>query len=110
MLTFHLKSSFPIFKTAMVSTLLIGTVQLMTGCDSQPSSSNNDGIAQTNTAQTNTVDKDMAKNDEMSVNPPPTDTSAMDKAQTNEAADIANEQTVSPSGYQKLSFGQVITP
>ena len=110
MLTFHLKSSFPIFKTAMVSTLLIGTVQLMTGCDSQPSSSNNDGIAQTNTAQTNTVDKDMAKNDEMSVNPPPTDTSAMDKAQTNEAADIANEQTVSPSGYQNLSFGQVITP
>ena len=110
MLTFHLKSSFPIFKTAMVSTLLIGTVQLMIGCDSQPSSSNNDGIAQTNTAQTNTVDKDMAKNDEMSVNPPPTDTSAMDKAQTNEAADIANEQTVSPSGYQNLSFGQVITP
>ncbi|KAA0935021.1 hypothetical protein [Psychrobacter sp. ANT_H59] len=110
MLTFHSKSSLPIIKTAVISTLLIGTVQLMTGCDSQPSSLNNDGIAQTNTAQTNTVDKDMAKNDEMSVNPPPTDTSAMDKAQTNEAADIANEQTVSPSGYQNLSFGQVITP
>ena len=110
MLIFHLTSSLTIIKTAVISTLLIGTVQLMTGCDSQPSSSNNDGIAQTNTAQTNTVDKDMAKNDEMSVNPPPTDTSAMDKAQTNEAADIANEQTVSPSGYQNLSFGQVITP
>ncbi|WP_201590795.1 hypothetical protein [Psychrobacter sp. Pi2-51] len=105
MLIFHLTSSLPIIKTAVISTLLIGTVQLMTGCDSQPSSSNNDG-----TAQTNTVDKDMAKNDEMSVNPSPTDTSAMDKAQTNEAADIADEQTVSPSGYQKLSFGQVITP
>lgn len=89
----------------MVSTLLIGTVQLMIGCDSQPSSSNNDG-----TAHTNTVDKDMAKNNEMSVNPALTDTSVMDKTQTNEAADIANEQTVSPSGYQKLSFGQVITP
>ncbi len=81
MLIFHLTSSLPIIKTAVISTLLIGTVQLMTGCDSQSSSSNNDAIVQTNTAQTNTVDKDMAKNDEMSVNPSPTDTSAMDKAQ-----------------------------
>jgi hypothetical protein len=105
MLIFHLTSSLPIIKTAVISTLLIGTVQLMTGCDSQPSSSNNNG-----TAQTNTVDKDKAKNDEMSVNPAPTDTSAMDKAQTNKAAGIADEQIVSPSGYQKLSFGQVITP
>lgn len=105
MLFFHLKSSFPIFKTAMASALLIGTVQLIVGCDSQPSSSNSDG-----TAQTNNIDKDMAKNDEMSVNSAPTNTSAMDKAQTNEAADIADEQIVSPSGYQKLSFGQVITP
>ena len=105
MLTFHSKSSLPIIKTAVISTLLIGTVQLMIGCDSQPLSSNNDG-----TAQTNTVDKDMAKNDEMSVNPALTDTSVMDKAQTNEAADIADEQIVSPSGYQRLSFGQVITP
>ena len=105
MLFFHLKSSFPIFKTAMASALLIGTVQLIVGCDSQPSSSNSDG-----TAQTNNIDKDMAKSDEMSVNSAPTNTSAMDKAQTNEAADIADEQIVSPSGYQKLSFGQVITP
>ena len=89
----------------MASALLIGTVQLIIGCDSQPSSSNNDG-----TAQTNNIDKDMAKNDEMSVNPAPTDTSAMDKAQTNEVADIVDKQIVSPSGYQKLSFGQVITP
>ena len=105
MLFFHLKSSFPIFKTAMASALLIGTVQLIVGCDSQPSSSNSYG-----TAQTNNIDKYMAKNDEMSVNSAPTNTSAMDKAQTNEAADIADEQIVSPSGYQKLSFGQVITP
>ena len=95
----------PIIKTAMASALLIGTVQLIIGCDSQPSSSNNDG-----TAQTNNINKDMAKNDEMSVNPAPTDTSAMDKAQTNEVADIVDKQIVSPSGYQKLSFGQVITP
>ncbi|MFZ2553900.1 hypothetical protein [Psychrobacter urativorans] len=101
----HLKSALPIFKTAMVCTLLIGTMQLMIGCDLQPSSSNNDG-----TTQKNNTDIDMAENDELSVNPTPTDTSAMDKAQNNEAADIADEQIVSPSGYQKLSFGQVITP
>ena len=101
----HLKSPLPIFKTAMVSTLLIGTMQLMIGCDSQPSSSNNDG-----TTQMDNTYIDGADNDELSVNPTPTDTSAMDKAQTNEAADIADEQIVSPSGYQKLSFGQVITP
>lgn len=101
----HLKSALPIFKTAMVYTLLISTMQLMIGCDSQPSSSNNDG-----TTQMDNTDIDGADNDELSVNPTPTDTSAMDKAQTNEAADIADEQIVSPSGYQKLSFGQVITP
>ena len=97
--------SLPIIKTAMASALLIGTVQLIIGCDSQPSSSNNDG-----TVQTDNVYNDMAKSDKVSVNPAPTDTSAMDKTQAKEAADIANEQIVSPSGYQKLSFGQVITP
>ena len=55
------------------------------------------------------IDKDVAKNDDMSVNPAPIDMSAINKAQTNEAANIADEQIVSPSGYQKLSFGQVIT-
>ena len=105
MLFFHLKSSLPVFKKAMASALLMGTVQLMTGCDSQPSSSNNDG-----TAQTNNIDKDMAKNDEMSVNLAPTDSSAKDETQANDAANIADEQIVSPSGYQKLSFDQVITP
>ncbi|WP_333954230.1 hypothetical protein [Psychrobacter sp. S4(2024)] len=105
MLTFHSKSSLPIIKTAMASTLLIAAVQLMTGCDSQPSSSNNDG-----TAQTNTVDKDMAKNGEISVNSAPPDTSATDKTQTNDAAYLSDEQIVSPLGYQKLSFGQMITP
>ena len=105
MLTFHSKSSLPIIRTAMASTLLIAAVQLMTGCDLQPSSTNND-----DTTQTNNIDKDMIENDEMPVNPAPTDTSAIDEAQTNKATDIADEQIVSPSGYQKLSFGQVITP
>lgn len=105
MLTFHSKPSLPIIKTAMISTLLIGTVQLMIGCDSQPSSLNNDS-----TVQTDSADKDITKNDEMSVNPAPTDSGATDKTQTNNAADIADEQIVSPSGYQNLSFGQAITP
>ena len=105
MLTFHLKSSLPIIKMAMASTLLIAAVQLMTGCDLQPSSLDNDS-----TVQMESVDKDITNNDEMPVNPAPTDTSTMDKTQTNEAADIDDEQTVSPSGYQNLSFGQVITP
>ena len=105
MLTFHLKSSLPIIKTAMASTLLIAAVQLMTGCDLQPSSLDNDS-----TVQMESVDKDITNNDEMPVNPAPTDTSTMDKTQTNEAADIDDERTVSPSGYQNLSFGQVITP
>ena len=105
MLIFHSKLSLPIIKTVMVSTLLIGTVQLMIGCDSQPSSLNNDS-----TVQMESVDKDITNNDEMPVNPASTDTSTMNKTQTNEAADIADEQIVSPSGYQKLSFGQVITP
>ena len=105
MLTFHSKSSLPIIKTAMASTLLIAAVQLMTGCDLQPSSLDNDS-----TVQMESVDKDITNNDEMPVNPAPTDTSTMDKTQTNEAADIDDERTVSPSGYQNLSFGQVITP
>lgn len=105
MLTFHLKSSLPIIKMAMASTLLIAAVQLMTGCDLQPSSLDNDS-----TVQMESVDKDITNNDEMPVNPAPTDTSTMDKTQTNEAADIDDERTVSPSGYQNLSFGQVITP
>ena len=38
----------------MASTLLIAAVQLITGCDLQPSSTNND-----DTTQTNNIDKDM---------------------------------------------------
>lgn len=105
MLNFHLKSSLPIFKTAMVSTLLIGTVQLIIGCDSQHSSSNNDS-----TVQTDSVDKDITNDDEVAVNSAPTDSGTMDKAQANKIVTLSDEQTVSPSGYQSMSFGQVISP
>lgn len=32
------------------------------------------------------------------------------KARNNEAEKLSNDKTVNPSGYQKLSFGQIITP
>ena len=89
----------------MASALLIGTVQLIVGCDSQPSSSNNEG-----TTQTDNIDKGVAKDDEASVNAVPIDSGTTDKAQANEVAELSDEQIVSPSGYQNLSFGQMITP
>lgn len=105
MIVFAPKSSLPTIKTVLLSTLLISTVQLMTGCDSQPSSSNNDG-----TEQTDNVDKSIAKNDETSANPTPINFTNTDKTQAIESVSLSDEKTVRPSGYQKLSFGQVITP
>ena len=105
MVVFTPQSSLPTIKTVLLSTLLIGTVQLIIGCDSQPSSSNNDG-----TVQTGNVDKSIAKNHEPSVNTTPINSTNTDKTQTIESVNLLDEKTVSPSGYQKLSFGQVITP
>ncbi|OXL28853.1 hypothetical protein [Psychrobacter sp. DAB_AL32B] len=105
MLAFHKKPPLPINKTAIITTLLIGTAQLLTGCDSQPSSSNNDAIA-----QTDVTDKGMAKKDDRSVNPAPINATDADKTEAIEAVSLFDEKTVSPSGYEKLSFGQIITP
>ena len=105
MIVFAPKSSLPTIKTVLLSTLLISIVQLMTGCDSQSSSSNNDG-----TAQTDNVDKSFAKDDETSANPTPVSSTNTDKTQVIESVNLSDEKTVSPSGYQKLGFGQVITP
>ncbi|SLJ85284.1 hypothetical protein [Psychrobacter sp. DAB_AL43B] len=105
MLAFHEKPPLPIIKMAIITTLLIGTAQLLTGCDSQPSSSNNNAAA-----QTDVTDKGMAKKDETSINPAPINATTTDKTETLEVVNLLDEQTVSPSGYEKLSFGQVITP
>ena len=68
-------------KSLLFSACLIGGVSLLTSCDSQSSTTDD------NTAQ---MDKNTAASQ--------TDTSAPD------------DQMVSPSGYQKLGFGQVVTP
>ena len=101
----HLKLSIPLIKIAMAATVLMATAQLIVGCDSQPSTSNNDS-----TAQTNNKDKDIAARAELTVSPASTDSRATDKTAANDAADLSDAQAVSPLGYGQLSFGQVITP
>lgn len=114
MLSFTQSLSIPKVKTVLFTTLFMGTVHMLAGCDSQSSISNNNV-----TAQIDDVDKNIPKNDEASVNPAPINSDIGDNAQnhkqtnlSNDANDAndANDEIVSPSGYQKLSFGQVITP
>lgn len=82
---------------------LVGGVQLLTGCESQ-SSPADDSEAQadenTTSAQTDTPVLVAESNDETVAEQEPIG------AETSPADD----QVVSPSGYQKLGFGQVVTP
>ena len=109
MLSFTQESSLLSIKIVLLTTVLLGSAQLVTGCDSQPSSSN-DSI----TDQTDGFDKNMAKSDGASANPVSINSSPInattDKAQAIETENISNDKVVNLSGYQKLSFGQVITP
>jgi hypothetical protein len=102
---FTQKLLIPTIKTALLATLSIVTMQLMTGCGSQSLSSNNNV-----TAQTADTDKGMDKKEETSVNLVTTDSITTDKIQAITVENIADEKMVSPLGYQKLSFGQVVTP
>src|SRR5699024_3240434 len=111
MLDFTQGSSLQTIKTVLLTTVLLGTAQLLAGCDSQPANSNdNDNVA----AQTDNIDKNMAKDDETSANTAANNSATVnptdDKAQNNEAEKLSNDKTVNPSGYQKLSFGQIISP
>ena len=111
MLDFTQGSSLQTIKTVLLTTVLLGTAQLLAGCDSQPANSNdNDNVA----AQTDNIDKNMAKDDETSANTAANNSATVnptdDKAQNNEAEKLSNDKTVNPSGYQKLSFGQAISP
>lgn len=90
MLVFTQNSSLSAIKTLMFSTLFISTMYLMTGCDSHSISASNDI-----TEQTHGTDKDTVKEDNV---------------QAHELTEPFNDKIVTPSGYQKLSFGQVITP
>ena len=114
MLYFTQGSSLQTIKTVLLTTILLGTAQLLAGCDSQPANSNenkNDNA----TAQTDNIDKNMAEKDNASINsssinPAPISAATADKTQNNEAEKLSNDKTVNPSGYQTLSFGQAISP
>ena len=114
MLDFTQGSSLQTIKTVLLTTILLGTAQLLAGCDSQPANSNenkNDNA----TAQTDNIDKNMAEKDNASINsssinPAPISAATADKTQNNEAEKLSNDKTVNPSGYQTLSFGQAISP
>lgn len=109
MLDFTQGSSLQTIKTVLLTTVLLGTAQLLAGCDSQSVDSNenkNDNA----TAQTDNIDKNMAEKDNASINSSSISPANADKAQNNEAEKLSNDKTVNPTGYQKLSFGQAISP
>lgn len=86
-------------KSLLVSACLVGSMQMLTGCDSKPSPTDNE------TAQ-------IAEDTETSVQSEPSTSVATDD-KTGTAAAVAStpdDQVVGPSGYQKLGFGQVVTP
>ena len=107
MLDFTQGSSLATIKTVLFTTVLLGTAQLLAGCDSQPENSNKNDNA---TAQTDNIDKNTAEKDNASINSSSISPANVDKAQNNEVEKLSNDKTVNPSGYQKLSFGQIITP
>ena len=92
-------------KTVLLTTVLLATAQLITGCDSQSSLSDSNV-----TAQTDEVHKSKPEDNKTPINPAPIKSATADRAQANEIAAPSNDKTVNPSGYQKLSFGQSITP
>lgn len=100
-------SFLPTIKTVLLTTVLLGTAQLLAGCDSQPENSNEKDNA---TAQTDNIDRNTAEKDNASINSSSVSPATADKAQNNEAEKLSNHKTVNPSGYQKLSFGQIMTP
>ena len=105
MLNFTQDLSLATIKTVLLTTVLLATAQLITGCDSQPASSNKNI-----TAQMDSIDKNTAEKDNVHINPAPIKSATADKAPAIEVSRLSNDKTVTPAGYQKLSFGQVITP
>ena len=86
----------------LFSACLVGGVQLLTGCESQTSPSD-DSAAQTDenttSAQTDTPAPAVDNNEAVA-----------EQAPTSTETSPTDDQVVSPSGYQKLGFGQVVTP
>ncbi len=86
----------------LFSACLVGGVQLLTGCESQPSPSDDSAAqADENTPSTQTdTPAPAAANDE----------AVAEQAPIGSETSPTDDQVVSPSGYQKLGFGQVVTP
>ncbi|MFZ2844854.1 hypothetical protein [Psychrobacter sp.] len=105
---FYSDSTFPVIKTVLLSASLIGIMQLMTGCDSQNLSPNNTVNSQT--GNTDNTDKNIANKDKVSENTAPINPTIANEVQNKKAITLPNDKIVNLSGYQKLSFGQVITP
>ncbi len=95
--------SFTKTKSLLLSVCVMGGVQLLTGCDSQTSP------ADDNAAQ---MDKnsDPAQTDPSAPVTVDNDKTAIEKETSSTDTSLADDQVVSPSGYQKLGFGQVVTP
>ncbi|WP_201542953.1 hypothetical protein [Psychrobacter immobilis] len=105
MLNFTQDLSLATIKTVLLTTVLLATAQLITGCDSQSSLSDSNV-----TAQADDVHKSKPEDNKTPINPAPIKSSTADKAPAIEVSNLFNEKTVTPAGYQKLSFGQSITP
>lgn len=87
-------------KSLLVSACLVGSIQMLTGCDSQPSTTNNETAQVEQKTETAVVTDDMV-----------TDNAATDaKAKESATTSTDDDKVVGPSGYQKLGFGQVVTP
>lgn len=87
-------------KSLLVSACLVGSIQMLTGCDSQPSPTDNETAQVEERTETAVVTDDMA-----------TDNAATDaKAKESSTISTDDDKVVGPSGYQKLGFGQVVTP
>lgn len=103
-------STFSVIKTVLLSTSLVSMMQLVTGCDIRNLLPNNLSPNNTVNLQTGNVDKNIADKNNVSENTVSIETTTTNKVHNKEAITLSNNTTVSLSGYQKLSFGQVITP
>lgn len=106
MSSFQQNPSYPRSRPALLFALLVSATLLTVGCDSQESSSDNNVASQTENADKNLTTDASSPLDPSTVSSSDTANNETDTTLTN----VSAEKAVSPSGYQKLSFGQTITP
>ena len=101
MCIFYQRSAVLNLKSLLLSSLLIGGIPLLASCEQQQSESASDTE---NNKQADTVEN-------IAANDTPSPDSQQSSIPTPVTADITNDgKSVSPAGFQKLSFGQVISP